>query len=118
MEIEDQYDLNQSNDKKIDILNCVEKEFFHNEISFQSYIIDSDYIGWKYIFPSNDQKVIVIESYLNPNTSIEIEYVLIDSPAIHIRTWEDFDDSPLAYAFFYRILTFDHNVNNFDILKC
>ena len=100
----------------------------YNGINVKSTCIDVDYIGWKYVFPTDNDHVIVYNKFLDevscgrhvseiPDMKMfQITYTTTN-PLFHICKWDTFFRSTLARGYMIDILVIDEKENFKTIIK-
>ena len=93
-------------------------EFEEHEIDgikFKTTIFDTDYMDNGYEFPNTDEKVVLFRggySWLHEtNDTDSMDFILC------ITNWNEFKFKQHFYDYFLTVMVFDHNINNYDIIK-
>lgn len=87
----------------------------YGNIKFYSFVVDNDFLGWKYKFPDNsDDKIVVINycTLYNPSTK---SYVT-STPTFGLSNWKDFIE--LTENYFSHILVFPKDTPLNGIFYC
>ena len=121
----------ESESKKIELEFKTEQ---YNDIVYKTTMIDKDYIGWRYQFPT-EGIVVVINSFddiinhiINWKMYQLLEHIddefslnlFVRDPAVQILTWNDLTerDERINGGYVVEALVFDEKINFHDMLNC
>lgn len=102
------------------------KQHQNGDIIYHSVVIDTDYIGWKYMVPENDDIIVCMSdiSTLGVGGPCGSEYYKkcecihnINNLYFNIGNWQNYHESPVCNSYFHDALVFPGNTKKDNIIK-
>jgi len=124
----------ESDERKIVIYDLEFKNEQHKQTVYKTTLIDKDYIGWRYRFPTEGIVVIVnkfdniMSHVINWNLHQFLEHddndfsldLFLHDPLIQILSWDDLTNrgESVNGGFMVEVLVFDENIKFHDMINC